>query len=177
MRWNPHGLPGAVLRVRRLGRSLFPQRINERGHVTSVFRRQFVDAGDQEVALGIARVLRPGLDAVVVMQPGGLRRGGADYGYRHVEALGQRIERGRARRPGQVPGRRERIDGGTRKLTAPGDVAVGPGPPRNRCRIRRWSGLIPSSSGAAAAPGRSGAESRLSPVASAVIANLAVYVR
>jgi hypothetical protein len=91
--------------------------------VTAVFGRQFIDAGDQEVALGIAGVLRPGLDVVVVMQPGGLRRGGADYGYWHVEAFGQRVERGRPRRPGQVPGRRERVDGGTRKLTTPGNVA------------------------------------------------------
>ena len=43
-------------------------------------------------------MLLPGLDIVVGMQPGGLRGGGADHGYWHVEALGQRIERGRARR-------------------------------------------------------------------------------
>ena len=47
-------------------------------------------------------------------------------GDRHVEALGEGIDRGRAWRPGQVPRRREGVDGGTRQPASLGDLAVGP---------------------------------------------------
>ena len=58
-----------VLTVRRLRRSPAPQRLDERGHVTPVFGRQLVDAGDQEFPFLIARVLALGRDLVVVVQP------------------------------------------------------------------------------------------------------------
>ena len=57
-----------------------------------VFGRQFIDAGNQEVPLLIARALPLSGDLVVVVQAGGLGGGGADGGDRHVQALGQRVD-------------------------------------------------------------------------------------
>src|SRR5215472_19255118 len=63
---------------------------------------------------------------VVIVQPGGLGGGGADGGDRHVESSGECVDRGRARRPDQVPGRGEGIDGGPGQSAAAGDLAIGP---------------------------------------------------
>ena len=89
---------------------------------------QLVDAGDQELPLRVAGVFRSGGGLVVVVQPGGRGGGGADRGDRHVQALGQGVDGGRARRAGQVPGRGEGVDGGVRQAAAAGDLAVGPAP-------------------------------------------------
>ena len=91
--------------VRRWRQGPVPQGFHQRGHVPTVFGCQLVDAGDQEFPVRVARTLPFGRGLVVVVQPGGFGGGGADHGDRHVQALGQRVDRVRARRPGQVPGR------------------------------------------------------------------------
>ncbi|MFY9932481.1 MAG: hypothetical protein WAK82_31230 [Streptosporangiaceae bacterium] len=87
---------------------------------------QLVDAGDQELPLRVTRVFLAARVLVVVVQPGGLGGGGADCGDGHVEASGQRVDGGRARRPGQVPRRGEGVEGGVGQSAAAGDLAVGP---------------------------------------------------
>src|SRR2546430_17700591 len=64
--------------------------------------------------------------SVVVVPCDGLGGGGADRGDGYLQALGQRVDRGRARRPGQVPGRGEGKDGGPRQPATAGDLPVGP---------------------------------------------------
>ena len=150
---GPPGPPGApagpaeVSRRRRGASGLpapgspVPQRFDQRGHVTPVLGCQLVDAGDQEFPLLVAWMLLPGGGLVVVVQSGGLGGGGADGGDRHVEAFGERVDRGRARRPGQVPGRGEGVEGG------PGQAAAAWRP------RRRTSPARAAAAGSAAAAG------------------------
>src|SRR5258708_21953157 len=116
------------LAVRLLARLLVPQRLHERGHVAAVLRRELIDAGDQQVTLLIASLPLPLWGLVVVVQPGGLRGGGANGGYRHVESLGERVNGGRAWWPDQGPGAGQAIHRRTRRPRPPGAVAIGPPP-------------------------------------------------
>ena len=119
---------GGGARAGRLWRSPVPQRFDQRGHVPPVLGCQLVDAGDQEFPVPVARVLRPGRGLVVVVQSGGLGRGGADRGDRHVQAPGERVDGGGARRPAQVPCGGEGVEGGPGQAAAAGGLAVGPAP-------------------------------------------------
>ena len=142
--------------------------------MTPVFGRQLVDAGDQEIPFLVASVFPLGRGLVVVVQPGGLGCGGADRGDRHVEAFGEPVERGRARRPGQVPCYGEGVDGGPGHLAAAGDLTVGPVPlahplldqPLQRvdARLRRRSGrALPLSRKIPLAPNRMRRHSQAQP--------------
>ena len=117
---------GGLLAVRLLLRGFVPQRFDQGGDVAQVFGRQLVDAGDQELLFPVARVLAAGRGLVVVVQAGGFGRGGADRRDRHVEALGERVDGGRARGAGQVPCGGEGVDGRPRQPAAAGYRAVGP---------------------------------------------------
>ncbi len=108
------------------GGSPVTERFDERGDVTAVVGRQLVDAGDQEVPFPVAGVLLPGRGFVVVVQSGGFRGGGADHRDRDVEPFGERVDRGRAWRPDQVPSGGERVDRGPGQPAPAGDCAVGP---------------------------------------------------
>src|SRR5437016_2706128 len=58
-----------ALMLFRMRRGLLPQRFDQRGHVTPVFGRQLVDAGDQELSLPppVTRVVPSGGDLVVIV--------------------------------------------------------------------------------------------------------------
>ena len=120
---------------------------------------------EARISFRVASVFPPGRGLVVVMQSGGLGCGGADRGDRHVETFGEPVERGRARRPGQVPCHGEGVDRGPRQLAAAGDLTVGPAPlahplldqPLQRvdARLRRRSGrALPLSRKIPLAPNR-----------------------
>ena len=104
------------------------ERFDERGDVPAVVGRQLVDAGDQEVPFPVAGALLPGRSLVVVVQPGGFRGGGADHRDRDIEAFGERVNGGRARRPDQVPRDGEGVHSGPGQAAAARHRAVGPAP-------------------------------------------------
>jgi len=106
--------------------SAVPERFDERRDVTAVIRRQLVDAGDQEVTFPVAGVPLPGRSLVVVMQSGGFRCGGADHRDWDIEPFGERVNRGRAWRPDQVPCGGEGVDRGAGQAAAASDLSVRP---------------------------------------------------
>ena len=99
--------------------------LHQGGDVPAVLGGQFVDAGDQQLPLLIARVAaaRSAGGLVVVVHPGGLGGGGADGGNGDVEPLGEPVDGGRAGRPDQVARGGEGVDRGpgqpARRATSP----------------------------------------------------------
>jgi hypothetical protein len=65
--------------VCRIRGGLPPERFDQGGHVTAVFGREFVDAGDQEFPLAVTRLLLTRRGVVVVVQSRGLGGGGTDH--------------------------------------------------------------------------------------------------
>jgi hypothetical protein len=94
--------------------------------MTAIIGRQLIDAGDEQLPLWVVGVLAAARRLVVIVQPGGLGRRGADHGDRHVEPSGQRVDRRRAGRPGQVPGRGQGVDRGPGQPAAAGHRPVRP---------------------------------------------------
>jgi len=94
--------------------------------MTAVVGRQLVDAGDEELPLPVVLVVLPIRRLAVVVQSGGLAGRRTDYGDRHVETFGERVDRGRTRRPDQVPRRRQRVHRRPGQSAAAGDCPVGP---------------------------------------------------
>ena len=68
----------------------------------------------------------PRRGALVVVQPGRLGGGGADRGNGDVQALRERVDGGRARRPDQVPRGRQRVDRRPGQPASACDLTVGP---------------------------------------------------
>ena len=77
-----------------------PEGLHQRRHVPSILGRELVDAGDQQLPLLIAgaRATRPLGGLVVVVHSGRLGGGGADRRDRHLEPLGEPVDRGGPRR-------------------------------------------------------------------------------
>ncbi|HTU09082.1 MAG TPA: hypothetical protein VMG13_26285, partial [Trebonia sp.] len=94
--------------------------------MTAVIGRQLVDAGDEELPLPVVRVVLPGRGLVVIVQTGGLGRRHADHRDRYVEPFGERVDRGRTRRPDQVPRRRQRVHRRPGQPAAAGHHSVRP---------------------------------------------------
>ena len=112
--------------LRRVGRSPLPQRFDQRGYVTAILGREFVDAGDQEFPLPVASGLLTCRGVIVVMQSRGLGGSGTDGGHGHVKSFGERVDCRRPRGPDKVPRRGEGVDGRPGQPAAPGDFAVRP---------------------------------------------------